>query len=104
MWILLYVSSGRALRSVGAWNWTVLLAHISATGPSLRCHKPAKEIRGKFVQETVSKQVEGNCSIKTTPLYYLLVVPYVYVHASLLSYTPNDLKTTHFVMQLEMTN
>lgn len=34
--IRLYVTSGRALRSVGAGYWTVLLAHIPATGTCLR--------------------------------------------------------------------
>lgn len=38
-WLLgirLYVTSGRALRSVGAGYWTVLLAHIPATRTRLR--------------------------------------------------------------------
>ncbi len=39
--ILLDVTSGRALRSVGAGYWTVLLAHVTTTGTTLGRHKPA---------------------------------------------------------------
>lgn len=45
--IRLYVTRGGALGSVGAWYWTVLLAHIPATGPGLGRHKPTGQSRGQ---------------------------------------------------------
>lgn len=50
--ILLYVTSGRALWSVGARYWTVLLAHITTTGTSLRWHKPA----GQSGRQNIEKE------------------------------------------------
>lgn len=60
-WLLvgkgLYVPSGRALGSVGAGYWTVLLTHIPTTGTRLWWYKPAgqKENRARMRSQTSYK-------------------------------------------------
>ena len=56
--ILLYVTRGRALRSVGAGYWTVL-ANVSTTGTSLGRHKPA----GQSGREKTEKENERNSEL-----------------------------------------
>lgn len=56
--IWLYVARGRALWSVGAGYWTVLLAHVPATGTSLGRHKPAGQSGGRN-REKESEQASG---------------------------------------------